>query len=550
MAVSDETRAADAVPVIGGEDWLVAFVALAGSERAAHELEAGVRLGEALTLLNVPAPRAPVVAEGRGRKRAPKPHAFEAAWAAAADAPLASLVARAAPLLVLVDTLAARAGERSRAARLEATRESSGSSASGAVTLTPVARVAPGRAQASDAAEAFDAAAAGAAEPAFEAVDDPMVLVLSVPRASTTEPGLWRPADDPAVPPRSLAEYLLSFDADDVCLALDLGFGAASGAVAEAHAPGMDGLLDGETWLVPVAGAAVAAGAVPGGVVAAPATEHAIQIRAYGTVAADDAQLALADAVAAAARDECGLGLFDQLAGHTAAWRCYPVAGGVPRDEVAVWPLRLFPRTADNRWPLLVLAADGVSCVVDLAARELAGCVVEALAPSRERTAPARPTAGPFIDCWDIPDAAPVPPDAPDQSQAAAPDALVFSAGVRLRCTELGRANGAQGNVFNKLAVLREHGWREEPCPSDEQGRAVAMWTSPAPLQLVGFPAFWRFILRFGANLIIEEPASLRERHRSGARQRLMRFAERAQGQPVKAPEQDQRQPPHRLAER
>ena len=109
-------------------------------------------------------------------------------------------------------------------------------------------------------------------------------------------------------------------------------------------------------------------------------------------------------------------------------------------------------------------------------------------------------------------------------------------------------------NVMNKLALLAERGWREEvlggdaaaPASRAEDSRAgdaatsvshgggatssapETLWRSPAPLTLGGFSAFWRFVQRFGASLLVEGPAPLRELHREAAWQRVLRFSERA----------------------
>lgn len=554
-----------------GDDWLVAFASLVGSERAANAPAPGCRLGEALDLLNVPVPLTPAK-RARGRRRAQVARAARAAEAfdgAVADGPLAGLVARAQPFLSLVDALARRAQGRAiggAGAAFTVGRESW----PGMVTLTPVLREED----------------TGAGTASFSLADDPVRLVLDPADAPAAAPARWRRADDLAARPQTLAGYLCAFDADDCFLALDLGFAAvraeapapcdATGSEAsepvaetagalpglheapacrdltrapEVPAPGMDELLAGESWLVPVAGTAVAAGVLPRHVATPPAFERAVQIRAYGTLPPDDAQLALADAACTAAAAGRGLGLYHQVARRAAAWPCQPVAGGAPRAEAVVWPQRLFPRTSSNRWPLLVLGPDGMPCVADIAAPELAGCIAEALAPARERQAPSPRADAPFFDCWDIPDVA-ASDTANDVAQdaardiaaladaACAPHVVALPTGVRLRASEVRRAGGGPGNVFNKLAVLAEHGWHEEELEPDAEGHAVAVWVAPAPLVVVGFREFWRFVLRFGANLIIEEPEVLRERHRAGARERLMRFAARAQPLPGRTPEQ------------
>ena len=219
-----------------------------------------------------------------------------------------------------------------------------------------------------------------------------------------------------------------------------------------------------------------------------------------------------------AATAKRGLGLYDRL-GHRAAGLAMPRARRRRERSRpdALWPVALFPRSSANRWPLLAVAPDGTLCVVDLAEPALARCEATPLASARERRAPDRDAPGHAsrllgrtgcgADAWPTCDALP--------------------RAYGLHVTEVRRASGEAGNVLNKIAVLAEHGWREEALPTATGAEEGSVWVSPAPLQLVGFAEFWRFVLRFGASILVDCPVELRERHLVGALERVARFAER-----------------------
>ena len=241
-----------------------------------------------------------------------------------------------------------------------------------------------------------------------------------------------------------------------------------------------------------------------------------MQLRGYGTLPATDEQLVLADAVRVAAAAKRGLGLYDRLGHRAAAWPCRAFEGGATFSADALWPVALYPRSSANRWPLLAVAPDGTLCVVDLAEPALARCEATPLASARERRAPDRDALTTPVDCWDVPGVEP-----------SVADVRRFAEGIRLHVTEVRRASGEAGNVLNKIAVLAEHGWREEALPTATGAEEGSVWVSPAPLQLVGFAEFWRFVLRFGASILVDCPVELRERHLVGALERVARFSER-----------------------
>lgn len=527
-----------------GEDWLLAAVSLVASAHAAEGPFAGCLLSRATELLNIPAPTP------SGAER------------------MASLAARSYGLLQVVNVLAARAQERQEGA--------------GTVTLAPVL-VEEGS---PEAAAAKGAGQDGASACAYQPADEPLRLRQVVKRGAPTgdwelawsetsvrHDGEGRGPEADAAPDHSIARlleaWIASLDADDVFLHLDLDIALAHDEagdeieLAQVPAPGLDALMAGESWLLPVPGEAVWRGARPRELVASPPAERTVQVRGYGAPSVPDAVFDLVDAVREAAADHRGLGLYSRRRGKTTSWTCVLVSDGSTHREAKVWPQRVAPRPFNGSWLLVALTAAGDVCVIDLMTDAMAACETSSL-PASQDHAPSPSLPLEAIDVWGLP----LPPEAidvwglPDAFDAPAltgevtlaNDVLVVPKGVTLRATEVRRADGGPGNVMNKLALLAERGWREEalggdaaaPASRAEDSRAgdaatsgshggvetssapETLWRSPAPLTLVGFSAFWRFVQRFGASLLVEGPAPLRELHREAAWQRVLRFSERA----------------------
>lgn len=542
-----------------GEDWLLAAASLVASAHAAEGPFAGCLLSRAVELLNIPAPTP------SGAER------------------MASLAARSYGLLQVVNVLAARAQERQEGA--------------GTVTLAPVlVEEGSPEAAAAKSTGAKSIGQDGALACAYQPADEPLRLrqvvkrgaptgdwELAWPETSVRHDGEGRGPEADAAPDHSIARpleaWIASLDADDVFLHLDLDIALAHDEagdeieLAQVPAPGLDALMAGESWLLPVPGEAVWRGARPRELVASPPAERTVQVRGYGAPSVPDAVLDLVDAVREAAADHRGLGLYSRRRGKTASWTCVLVSDGSTHREAKVWPQRVAPRPFNGSWLLVALTAAGDVCVINLMTDAMAACETSSLPASQDHAPnPALPLEA--IDVWGLPasqDHAPSPslpleaidvwglPDAFDAPALTgevtlANDVLVVPKGVTLRATEVRRADGGPGNVMNKLALLAERGWREEvlggdaaaPASRAEDSRAgdaatsgshgggatssapETLWRSPAPLTLVGFSAFWRFVQRFGASLLVEGPAPLRELHREAAWQRVLRFSERA----------------------
>lgn len=520
-----------------GEDWLLAAVSLVASAHAAEGPFAGCLLSRAVELLNIPAPTP------SGAER------------------MASLAARSYGLLQVVNVLAARAQERQEGA--------------GTVTLAPVlVEVGSPEAAAAKSTGAKSIGQDGALACAYQPADEPLRLrqvvkrgvptgdwELAWPETSVRHDGEGRGPEADAAPDHSIARPLeawtASLDADDVFLHLNLDIALAHDEagdeieLAQVPAPGLDALMAGESWLLPVPGEAVWRGARPRELVASPPAERTVQVRGYGAPSVPDAVLDLVDAVREAAADHRSLGLYSRRRGKTASWTCVLVSDGSTHREAKIWPQRVAPRPFNGSWLLVALTAAGDVCVINLMTDAMAACETSSLPASQDHAPnPALPLEA--IDVWGLPDAFDAP--ALTGEVTLANDVLVAPRGVTLRATEIRRADGGPGNVMNKLALLAEHGWREEilgedaaaPASHAEDSRAgdaeassshggdatrpvpEAVWRSPAPLTLVGFSAFWRFVQRFGASLLVEGPAPLRELHREAAWQRVLRFSERA----------------------
>lgn len=529
-----------------GEDWLLAAVSLVASAHAAEGSFAGCLLSRAVELLNIPAPTP------SGAER------------------MASLAARSYGLLQVVNVLAARAQERQEGA--------------GTVTLAPVlVEVGSPEAAAAKSTGAKSIGQDGALACAYQPADEPLRLrqvvkrgvptgdwELAWPETSVRHDGEGRGPEADAAPDHSIARpleaWIASLDADDVFLHLDLDIALAHDEagdeieLAQVPAPGLDALMAGESWLLPVPGEAVWRGARPRELVASPPAERTVQVRGYGAPSVPDAVLDLVDAVREAAADHRGLGLYSRRRGKTASWTCVLVSDGSTHREAKIWPQRVAPRPFNGSWLLVALTAAGDVCVINLMTDAMAACETSSLPASQDHAPnPALPLEA--IDVWGLPDAFDAP--ALTGEVTLANDVLVAPRGVTLRATEVRRAGGGPGNVMNKLALLAEHGWREEilgedaaaPASHAEDSRAgdveassshggdatrpvpEAVWRSPAPLTLVGFSAFWRFVQRFGASLLVEGPAPLRELHREAAWQRVLRFSERAPERQVTPPQ-------------
>lgn len=462
-----------------GEDWLMAACSLFMSGRAAEGPIAGCSLDQAARALNLAAPM-PASASASAR-----------------------LAARCDQLLHVVDLLAARARGRG---------------CDGVVVITPVR---------------------AAREPDEGPIPAGAPVRLRQIARSATGTGRWQAVDagaptgdDTAGPARVLAAWIASCDADDVYLYFDASFDApvaGTASLPRVTAPGFTDLKQDESWLVPLPGAAVAAGESIDDGLASPAATRAVRIRAYGELPATDAELRLVDALDAAARARRALGLNRagaRGASGPATWSCHPIDGGDSVEHDSVWPLRVFPRTDAGHWPALVLVADDagwVPAVVDVVDEAHRAHVAR---PMTRRIVPDDADRAVTIDLWDVPGAR----DRAHRADEAPSDVLELSEKtgcIVLRATEVRRTRGGAGNVVNKLAVLAEHGWTEEDAGDDEEGRAVRVWRSGAPLTIVGFAALWRYISSFGSSVLIEEPMALRERHVRAASARLTRFAER-----------------------